>query len=348
MLLIARPIYGREIECWTTGGTKKRIEVPMPPHFFSLTERPDLNCEPVTRILLSTLKEQELWKIILPDRKVCPRVRDDNSLEANVPYMHVLHSAFRWSQKNRDLLHMSFDIEASSTGQFPNPKVDPVTAISVFSPTKQLALLGEEADIIPKFIEIVNRENPDVIDHYNGGKFDFPYLLERAHRNGIRLTIDREGREPRIYRRVYETGYRRGVDYTVYMNGRISFDVWKEVRFDTSLMGKIKNRQLKTVAKYFFGDEYIKEVNRARMGDLSREELHAYSLSDARITWLLADQYLSLLTYLAAKLEVPLDFIIHRSPSHIGNTLYGRRFKELGIVSDGANFERFKGILWDE
>lgn len=348
MLIIAQPKYGSQVECWTSGGIKKLITVPVEPHFYSLKKHRNLKNTRVSLKLLSTLQERDLWHITLKRRNDIYDLRDENSLEANIPWMHVLHSLFRWKQDDKNITHSAFDIEVSATkGQFPNPKYDPITAISLFSKSNQKALLGEESEIIHQFIDIIRKDDPDVIDHYNGGRFDFPYLLRRAHLNGIHLGIDRKGKEPQVKKRTFIGGYRKGVDYTVYMNGRISFDVWKEVRFDTSLTGKIKNKQLKTVAKYFFGKKYIVEVNRAKMNELSKKELHEYALSDARVTWLLADHYLRLLTYLAVKLEVPLDFIVLRSPSHIGNIIYGRKFKEIGIISDGSNADRFIGVLWD-
>jgi DNA polymerase elongation subunit (family B) len=138
----------------------------------------------------------------------------------------------------------------------------------------------------------------------------------------------------------------KGVAYTAYLCGRLSLDVWKEVDLDTSLTGLVKNKQLKTVAKYFFGNEFVREVDRSAIDSLSSDELYWYCFSDSRLTWLLADMYLMVLKYLAVLHNVPLDFIVNRSPSHIGNLIFGRRLKALDVVSDGSNFERYAGVLW--
>ena len=58
------------------------------------------------------------------------------------------------------------------------------------------------------------------------------------------------------------------------------------------------------------------------------------------------EMYLTVLKSLAQMLKVPLDMMVFRKPSHIGNLIYGREFNKLGIVSDGTNAERFTGLLW--
>jgi len=124
-------------------------------------------------------------------------------------------------------------------------------------------------------------------------------------------------------------------------------DVYKEVRIDPFCQGM--RHDLKTVARHFFPDDrdLIREVDRTEMYKLSEDELYEYCLSDARVTYKLGMHYLDVLLNLAYLLRVPLDFIVYRSPSHIGNVVYGRAMKERGIVSDGANYDRFKGVLFD-
>jgi DNA polymerase elongation subunit (family B) len=147
----------------------------------------------------------------------------------------------------------------------------------------------------------------------------------------------------------------RGKDYLIYLNGRIVFDAYKEVRLDTAITGRVPNKQLKTVAEYFQDptrgvipeDVPIIRLSYAEQRNASPDQLAEYCLSDSRLTALLTEYYLRTLKDLAVYIEAPLNLITDRSPSHVGNYIFGKYFKRLGIVSDGANYDRFRGILWE-
>ena len=336
---------GGKLECWVSGG-KRAIyaKPPTPPYFYSKV-RQHGKCESVERTLLSDLtRKVELFKVFAHDPREIRGMRDMNSLESRVRYVERLAIDYGFKQTDMDASLLAFDIEAYSKGQFPRPDRDTMAALAVCSASTQLCLVGEETNIIENFCKIVSEENPDILATYSGTAFDYEFPMGRAHRIGRRLMLGRRGDEPYIKTRTYEMGKRIGVDKTAYLKGRICFDVYNEVRFDTALSGI--RRDLKSVSKYFFGDKLVKEVDRSRIGALSENELSDYCFSDARLTYLLANHYLSVLKQLAVMLNVPLDMMVHRSPSHIGNLLYGRRFGELGVVSDGANYERFSGVLW--
>jgi DNA polymerase elongation subunit (family B) len=196
------------------------------------------------------------------------------------------------------------------------------------------------------------RDNPDVSATYNGARFDWQYLSRRAVEMGVPLPLGRRGDPPWIKEVQREYGKIRGVDYLIRLFGRICFDVWKETRLDTSLTGRVPNRQLKSVAAWFREhgvippDCPIISVNYAKMGEMDPKDLAEYCLSDARLTWYLAEHYLRMLKDLAVYLKAPLNLMVDRSPSHVGNFIYGQEFKRLGVVSDKTNFERFEGVLW--
>jgi len=79
----------------------------------------------------------------------------------------------------------------------------------------------------------------------------------------------------------------------------------------------------------------------------SKEDLASYCLSDSRLTAALGEYYLRTLKDLAVYLKAPLNLLVDRSPSHLGNYISGRAFMKLGIVSDGTNYDRFTGVLWE-
>lgn len=351
MLLSINPVYGKELECWFSGGKRRVIEAPILPHFWSYAPRRDaVLCKPVDMHLLSNMEENvKLYQCLVEDRRRVRDLRNADSLEAGVPYTQVLNTLYGFKQHDMDLTHGAWDIEVSSPrGRFPRMERDPISAISYFSRKTQKTFSDEpEYEIISRLVDAVQECDPDILDTYNGPKFDYRYTAHRAAVNNVPFILGRKNDAPYIRRREFQGGKRKGVSYTVFIKGRLSLDVYKEVDLDTYLTGKIKNKQLKTVARYFFGDEFVVEVDRAAMGSLTSDELYWYCFSDSRLTFLLAEIYLMVLKYAAVTLDVPLDFIINRSPSHIGNLIFGRGLKALNVVSDGFNAERFEGVLWD-
>lgn len=95
-----------------------------------------------------------------------------------------------------DLKILSFDIENSiETGEL-------FTICCAIRENKELRfekISGKEKEIITKFIEIVIKEDPDVITGYNIENYDFPQVLERAKKQGIKsLSIGRDYSDAKI------------------------------------------------------------------------------------------------------------------------------------------------------
>jgi len=338
-------VDGRYLGCWSSGGAYKLLEPPCHPHFWSLVRREQ--SVPLRRRLLSAYPEYStLFRVDCDSFKAVPYQRDEDSLEADIPFVQLMVLLYGFVQKDTNVSHAAWDMEVVGVGQFPSAKRDPITALAWYSPGHEEVLTGDEAGIIEGFANLMSGENPDVCDTYNGNRFDWRYLVQRASILKVKLPVGRRRDPPWVQQFERKFGKMKGVDYEINLTGRVNFDVWREVRFDTSLTGEIKNRQLKTVARYFFPDEDFIEVDRAHLGWLSPGELRDYCLSDARATYKLADSYLALLMLPTVELHCPLDLIVRRTPSHIGNYLYGSEFKRLDVVSDGPNLERFD-YLWE-
>lgn len=351
MLLSARVERrsGLLLDCWLSGGTRYEISPPSHPYYYNT--HGEFGGVPTENTRLLSIawsnKTRTLYKVSLPSVYQVRQSRQFGvSLESDVRFIERLAIDYGFSQKDRDASVLAFDIEAASTtGQFPNPKNpnDTLLAVAVRGKDFGECYVGNENEIVRQFVKCVQTHNPDIIATFSGTAFDYEFLLNRFGADSLRL--GRLDDAPFIKIVEYERGKRIGVDKTTLLNGRICFDVYDEVRFDSSLSGIRRN--LKTVGRHFFGDiNPIIEVDRARLRELSEEDLKEYCLSDARLTHLLAEHYLGTLKELAFVLRVPLDFVVHRSPSHIGNVVYGRQFSKLGIVSDGANIDRFRGVLW--
>ncbi|MEM0448889.1 MAG: DNA polymerase domain-containing protein [Methanomassiliicoccales archaeon] len=105
------------------------------------------------------------------------------------------------------------------------------------------AIWGEEKEIIERFCQIIQKEDPDVITGYNIDGYDIPLIIERAKKLGIKsLPWGRDFSEPR---QVYRSFWR--------LNGRLVADAWWAVKTDL----KPKQETLNAVAKMLLGENKI-------------------------------------------------------------------------------------------
>jgi len=101
-----------------------------------------------------------------------------------------------------DLRYMAFDIEVYAKGGTPRPEKDPVIIIGVKDTDngfKQfLAKDKDDKDAIRNFINYMRSYDPDIVVGYNNNGFDWPYLIERSKKIGLRLDVSRRvGATPR-------------------------------------------------------------------------------------------------------------------------------------------------------
>ena len=99
-----------------------------------------------------------------------------------------------------DLKIMAFDIECYNPRGTPNPERDPVIIISIATNkgVKKLLKASNHDDrlLIREFVRFIKDFDPDIIVGYNSNRFDWPYLMKRAKRLGIRLDVTRAGGPP--------------------------------------------------------------------------------------------------------------------------------------------------------
>ena len=131
--------------------------------------------------------------------------------------------------------------------------------------------LGDENErrILEQFVEIVEREDPDVITGYNIGGYDMPLLLERAKAVGLpALLLGRERSAPR------EMGERLWK-----VTGRIVADAWWAARRELHP----KQETLQFVARTLLGDSKL-DVDRRNIAAewaRDRERVMEYCEHDA-------------------------------------------------------------------
>ncbi len=124
-----------------------------------------------------------------------------------------------------------------------------------------------------------------MIATWNGSAFDLPFIADRAARWRLRLGLHLAA-DPRIRHRHdplpgHDHCYRAG------WYGHQHLDAYRVYRDDVGPALRI-SCSLKSIAR-FVGLAPI-EVDRARIHDLSREALHAYAASDARLARVLTER----------------------------------------------------------
>ena len=193
-------------------------------------------------------------------------------------------------QKDGEIPHlkvMSFDIEVRNPKGMPDATVDPIIMISLAGnfglekvlSTKNSSLncvetLKDEKEIISRFVEIINTENPHVIMGYNSDIFDFPYIKDRAKKLGVSLKLGLDGSEIKFLR--------RGFVSAALIRGRVHVDLYPIMRRHLTL----DRYSLERVYKELFdeekedieGDEIWKYWD---SGGEKLEQLFEYSLDDA-------------------------------------------------------------------
>ncbi len=93
----------------------------------------------------------------------------------------------------------AFDIECYNPLGEPKPERDPIIVIGVRRGGETKLFVAKDKDdreVIRQFVEDIKSYDPDVIVGYNSNRFDWPYILERARRNGIRVDVSRAGGSP--------------------------------------------------------------------------------------------------------------------------------------------------------
>ncbi len=177
------------------------------------------------------------------------------------------------------------DIETDTTIDGLDSEVAPVLTVALSHDAYDEVFSGEEASLLLQLDDRLAELDPGVIATWNGAAFDLPFLADRAdilglhtglrlyHDPTIRLHHDPLPGHPGAYRaRWHRHGH---VDaYRLYRG-----DVGPALRVSCSL---------KSIAR-LVGLAPL-QVDRTRIHDLSREVLHAYAASDARLARVLTER----------------------------------------------------------
>jgi DNA polymerase I len=120
----------------------------------------------------------------------------------------------------------------------PNPDLDPVAVITVGTSDgciEQYTLEDGEKSMLSRFVEFIDRYDPDIVVGFESNRFHWPFIIRRASMNGVKLSIGRDGGSP--HTSVY--GH-------ISIPGRISLDLYDFVED----LYEVKSKDLEGLAEY--------------------------------------------------------------------------------------------------
>jgi len=170
---------------------------------------------------------------------------------------------------------MSFDIETS-------PMKGTLFMIGVYvtnidgTRPNTYKMSGDEEYILRKFIETVNREDPDIMVGYNIDGFDWPIIMDKAEEFGVDMTIGR-GNKKVIY------SNKEGV-MRLNIPGRASVDLMKRIRRTL----KPVSERLDDVAKQMGLEGKVEGIDASKMDELwveRKEDIKDYCIQDCKVTY---------------------------------------------------------------
>jgi len=215
----------------------------------------------------------------------------NQQLQIAYPYRHFREMNFN------DIKRMQFDIETLTTDgyEFSNAKreEDSICMISLsdnrgWEECLQLNNPFSEKEMIEKFIEIIQKQDPDVIEGHNIFNFDLPYIEERAKRYKLKLIL---GRNNAILKK--RSSRFNIADKTIsYMKyeifGRHIIDTFHLVQHYDAIHRDLESYSLKSVARHFGvasqNRVYIEGEKISKTFFSDPQHLRHYALDDVRET----------------------------------------------------------------
>src|SRR5438445_12217260 len=107
-----------------------------------------------------------------------------------------------------DLHRMQFDLETTGLDE----ERDRIFMISLHDSGGWKDCLEtdsmSEAEVLHRFVDLVQARDPDTLENHNIFGFDLSFLVKRAARLGVRLALGRDGSEPRLETDIFDNGER--------------------------------------------------------------------------------------------------------------------------------------------
>jgi len=197
---------------------------------------------------------------------------------------------------------VGFDFETSSSGAFPDPELNAIISIALYSNNfrrvitwkrfaphePHVTFVDSEAELIEEFVRSVNELKPHILAGYGSDNFDMPYLIRRAKKYDIELELNWDKSELSLKRSGHRTARVVGISYC-----DVSHFIRRILALDTD------HYSLDLVAKKMLGKGKLAGFNAKRINEIWSvglpEELALlcdYNLIDAQLAQELAKKIL--------------------------------------------------------
>ncbi len=263
----------------------------------------------------------------------------DSASAENKPCLFEIEGAVTPLESDAQKLKvLSFTIEICNHEGKPAVSKDPISLISFSSnqglhkviSTKKSSLdfvetVPNEKELIKKYIETVESEDPNIIIGYHSDNFDFPYLKQRAKKCGLLLKLGVDQSEVKFRKLGHRT--------IASIKGRIHIDIYRVVRRYVSS----SSHTLQSVHLELFGEDKpdfpADDIYRCwNEGGEKLDKFHRYTLENAIAVTGIGERMLPLVIELTQIVGQPL-FDIARTGTGSQTELYlMRKAHELGYI----------------
>ncbi len=143
--------------------------------------------------------------------------------------------------------------------------------------------VGNEAELLKRFAEIVKKISPDFITGYFSDGFDLPYLKARADKNKVRLDIGIDGSQIKFSRGIMTTGK---------INGIVHIDLLRFIQTAYSQYMSSETLSLNEVANEFLGEskKHFEFKHSSKINKDEWEKYFEYNLHDCVLTYKLFEK----------------------------------------------------------
>ncbi len=226
-----------------------------------------------------------------------------------------------------NLSHMVIDIEVDNRGGFPDPNKDKILSICYKIDNIVEVLIGNENDIILKFLDIVKKTNPDIIVGYNILNFDLKYIQKRSKKYGIIFNLDR-----------FENGGRLILDMYRIMKLFQSIGV---INYDKFSLSNVAKQEL-NLEKFPLDKEKIWEIYEKDI-----EKFKKYTITDVEITDGIYKKYKDLIFELVNLIQLPSSYLQEYPISRILEHYIIINAKNFLIpeMKNAVLYEKYKGAF---
>ena len=174
---------------------------------------------------------------------------------------------------------------------------------------EKIVVVENEAAMLRKFVELVNKFEPDILVGYNSDGFDFPYLAKRASILKVQLSLGLDGGSVVVGGRTVQEAEICGINHV---------DLFKFVRHVMVRSLKTDVYTLDAVSTEVIGEgKIVVDLDKLHQlwteGSQELEKFCEYNIHDCRLTYLLCEKYFPTMNEFVNLIGLPLTSITRMS-----------------------------------